>query len=250
MNETIKHQLNHRSIRFFKDQAVDPQELDLIFQVTQRTATSNGLQLSSMIRITDPAQKAKLAEICQQDYVARAPELVIFLVDLYRAKRILQEKGYQEENYRSMDQFFKGVADAYLAAQNLTTVVESLGLGAVFLGSVLNDSQALVDLLELPELTFPLVGVAFGYPDDQPELKPRMDLDLRLSENTYQVEDDYLDLLADYDQEMTHYYDTRKKNQRSDTYTDQLYRQIETVKPKRANLLQVAEDQGFILKNQ
>ena len=38
MNETIKTQLNHRTIREFKDQALTKEEVDLLVEVAQRTA--------------------------------------------------------------------------------------------------------------------------------------------------------------------------------------------------------------------
>ena len=245
MNSTIQHQLNHRTKRFFEKRAVPEETLEMFLDVINRTASSNGLQLASCLRITDPQQKAKISQVCQQAYVTDCPELFIFIVDVYKAKRILQAKGAETIHCHNWDQFFKGAADAYLMAQNLTNAVESCDMGAVYLGSILNDSQAIIGLLELPELTFPLIGVGFGYPMDQPELKPRMPMELRLSENTYQVEEDYLELLKDYDQEMTHYYDTRQKNQRSDTYTNQVVQQLTQTHPRRDKILQIAKKQGF-----
>lgn len=43
-----------------------------------------------------------------------------------------------------MERFFQGFTDASLAAQNLTNAVEAKGMGAVFLGSVLNDVPKLI----------------------------------------------------------------------------------------------------------
>ena len=40
MNETIKTQLNHRTIRAFKDQPLTKEEVDLLVEVAQRTSTS------------------------------------------------------------------------------------------------------------------------------------------------------------------------------------------------------------------
>ena len=38
MNETIQTQLNHRTIRAFKDQPLTKEEVDLLVEVAQRTA--------------------------------------------------------------------------------------------------------------------------------------------------------------------------------------------------------------------
>ncbi|MBG9982874.1 NADPH-dependent oxidoreductase [Aerococcaceae bacterium DSM 111020] len=248
MTETIKHQLNHRTIRFFEDRAIKPEDLDQLWDVMNRTATSNGLQASSIIRVTDPQIKDDIAKVCNQFYVADLPELYIFIVDSRRIQRIAEEKNYKGDEYRSMDFFFKGFTDGALMAQNLTNAIESLGLGAVYLGSILNDPQTMIDILGLPELTFPVLGLGFGYPNDNPEKKPRMKMELKLHENGYTEPDSYMEALAEYDQEMTHYYDTRQKNQRSDTYTDQVTRALANVPEKRAKIMQVVERQGFDLK--
>lgn len=53
MNETINHQLNHRTIRFYQDKPV-PQEIrDTVYQVINQTASSMGLQSYTVIRVSD-----------------------------------------------------------------------------------------------------------------------------------------------------------------------------------------------------
>lgn len=147
-----------------------------------------------------------------------------------------------------MDQFFQGVADCYLGAQNMVNAIESLGLGSLYLGSILNDSKRMIEILDLPELTFPILGLAFGYPNDNPQLKPRIDLSVKVGENGYPHQDDYLKALADFDQAMTHYYDTREKNQRSDSYTNQILTRANLINVKRSNMMKVVESQGFLLE--
>ena len=247
MNPTIQHQLSHRTIRFFKDTPVEKSQLEAILKVMNRTATSSGLQSYSAIRVTDQALKQQIATVCKQAYVAKAPELFIFLIDNYRNAEIARAKGEDTQNFGDMNNFFQGAADVYLAAQNMTNAVESLGLGAVFLGSVINDVQAMIDILQLPKLTLPLLGVAFGYPNDDPQLKPRMTLELKVGENSYPKLEDYNLAIADYDQKMTEYYDTRENNRRSDTFSDQVISKQRQALASRKLILQVAQKQGFDL---
>lgn len=96
MNHTIKTQLNHRTIREFKEKEVPENLLKEFISVMQRTASSTGMQTSSIIRITDRKVKKQIAEVCKQEYVGRAPELFIFIVDAYRNNRIAEKK---QENY-------------------------------------------------------------------------------------------------------------------------------------------------------
>jgi len=82
-------------------------------EVARRTATSTGMQASSIIRVTDPEIKNKIAEICNQEYVARVPELLIFIVDQYRNNQIAKEQNYFTETAKDMDRFFAAFTDAY-----------------------------------------------------------------------------------------------------------------------------------------
>lgn len=248
MNETIKNQLAHRTIREFTDERIPENLFQTLLEVGRRTATSTGMQASSIIRITDKDIRKEMAGICNQEYVGRAPELLVFIVDQFRNKQIGNEKGCFEESGAYIDRFFSGFTDACLMAQNIVNAAESLGLGTVYLGSILNDSKKICDLLKLPEMTFPVVGLGIGYPNQNPQIKPKMDMKFRVFENQYKVLDNYLEELEDYDREMNTYYDLRDANRRVDTFSDQVVTGIKSVNPKRAKMLNIIRDQGFDLK--
>ena len=248
--ETIlKAQLNHRTIREFKDQPIPEELFNQLLEVARRTPTSTGLQSCSVIRITDKNIKAQLSKICRQDYVARAPELLVFVVDQHRNSQILKEMGRDSSKSGDMDKFFQSFTDACLMAQNVNNAVEALGLGAVYLGSILNNPGETIKLLDLPEYTFPVVGMGIGYPDQEPQLKPRMAMKLRVFENKYNsFEGDYLERLSDYDEEMTSYYDLRDENRRSDSFTRQVEQRMTQGIPERQALMNDIVSQGFDLK--
>ena len=249
MNSTIEHQLNHRSIREFKDEPVSNELLGEFIEVIRRTASSTGMQTSSVIRVVDKEKRSQIAKVCNQDYVARAPELFVFIVDSYRNNRIAEETtGEVYEASGDMDRFLQGWTDSVLAAQNLTNAIESEGLGAVYLGSVLNDTEEMIKILGLPKFTFPVLAVAFGYPNQEPQLKPRMDMGLRLFEDSYVIFEDYAEEIEAYDEEMQTYYDLRDANNRVDSFSAQVVSRLKNANPKRTGLLKVAEEQGFKLK--
>lgn len=247
MNSTIQHQLNHRAIREFTDQQVAPAVIETLREVVNRTATSVGFQSYSVIRITKPELLAEIAAIGRQKYIERLPELWIFVVDCFRNAMIAREQGHHLPTEGDMDRFFQGWTDASLAAQNLLTAVESLGMGACFYGCILNDSDALIERLQLPELTMPVVGVGFGYPNQSPMLKPRMSMDLKMFENCYEIQPNYLSALVDYDKEMRTYYDLRQSNKPLDSYTEQVVDKLTHPIAKRATLLCTLHRQGFDL---
>lgn len=247
MNQTIRHQLRHRAIREFTDRPVAADIIDCLSQVVNRTATSVGMQSYSIIRVSDQATRARIALVSQQDYINRIPEFWVFIVDCYRNAMIARQQGYKLASEGDMDRFFQGWTDASLAAQNLLTAVESLGLGGNFYGSILNDADAIIEILELPELTMPVVGVGFGYANQSPMLKPRMAMEFKLFDNRYQRQTDYLALLSDYDEAMKTYYDLRQADKPMDSFTAQVVDKLKHPIAKRSDLLNTLERQGFTL---
>ena len=221
--------LNHRTIREFKSSPMPPQQLSILLDIAKRTATSMGMQSFSIIRIVNPELKAAIAEVCNQEYVARVPELFIFIVDAYRNSRIAR--------------FFQGWTDAAIAAQNMVAAAELGGFGTVYFGSILNNVPKMIELLKLPELTFPVVGLGIGVPNQKPQLKPRMPREANVFDDSYTVFDSYLELLEDYDEEMEQYYDMRDMNRRVDSFTKQIAGKKAV--PLRQKLIQQAEAQGF-----
>lgn len=248
MNKTIENQLNHRTIRAFKDKKIDKETLNTLFEVANHTASSVAMQSYSIIHVTDKKIKKAISKVCNQEYVATAPELLIFIVDLYRNAQISKEMGENIDDKINMDKFFQGFTDGAIACQNTVVAIESLGMGAVYLGSTLNDSAKIIEILDLPPFTFPIVGLGFGYPDQDPQLKPRMDISLKVFENKYEIQDNYLNSIKEYDKIMQTYYDLRDSDRPLDSFSKQVVMRFTTPNEKRAKILNVIKRQGFKLR--
>lgn len=247
INDMISTQLKHRTIREFKDNNIPEEIFNTLMEVARRTATSNGMQQYSIIRITDPDIKKKISKVCQQEYVAKAPELLIFIVDQYRNYRIAIEKDPNTEKKIDIDRFFQGFTDASIAAQNVVNAAESMDLGSMYLGSILNDTKEICNILNLPKYTFPVVGLGLGYPNQDPQLKPRIENSLKVFENEYKYFDSYLEEIREYDEEMQTYYDLRNTKKPLDSFSDQAVVKLTKVIARRQDILKVIKEQGFTL---
>lgn len=240
MNPTIEAQLNHRTIRKFTKEPVSQENLDAIFEVAMRTPTSLGLQQASIIHVTDQALKDELARIGCQDYVRDVPVYLMFVVDTRRNAHLTKHEGAKYPR-----NFIAGFTDACLLAQNVCVAAESLGLGVNYYGNVHNDAQAVIDLLQLPELTMPVVGMGIGWPNQEPQLKPRLPKEVRVMENRY--EDAEPGLLKQYDQDIQTYYDLRNPNQPVKSFSTQVTAHYGMPKDLRDSTIEVARRQGFEL---
>jgi nitroreductase len=247
MNETIKTLLNHRSIRSFTDKQISQEKVDLLISAAQHAATSNFFQQYSIIGVTDPAKKKALAEIGNQHYIAEADRLFVLVIDMHRNAKIAEAKEQSTDVLSSTDFFFRAFSDTVIAAQNVVAAAESLGLGAVYLGSILNDPQAVIDLLRLPKFTFPAFGIAIGYPNQSPQLKPRLPKEAVYFENEYHSMKQPLEELKDYDYDVNQYYDLRDANRRVDTFTNQIAKAVSgTQSEAKKKMLETLRSQGLV----
>ena len=220
-NKTIDTQLNHRSIRKFKDKTLNKEQLETLYSVFAQTPTSMFMQNASLIHIIDPEQKKKIRELCNQKYVGAEGDLFIFVVDLYRNQQIRKQLGTDDGRVHTTDIFFQAMEDTLLAYQNVANAVESMDLGYVPLGTVNDHPLEMLKTLDLPKLTFPVLGMQVGVPDQKPQLKPRLPLQFTCFEGKYNKDFDVKEL-RDYDKVVTTYYDLRDSNRRIDSFTKQI----------------------------
>lgn len=252
-NTAIETLLNRRSIRAFKNEAIDDDTIATLETVAQRAPSSQFLNDWSTIRVTDPAAKTCLAEIGGQAYIATAPLLYVFVLDEYRNACIAKAKGVNVDTddftLTSSYRFAQAQNDAVLALHAMETAANSLGLGCVILGSLLNDVAGLVELLHLPKFTYPVLGLAIGKPDQAPELKPRMPRSMQFFENAYPSDSDaMLEPLAQFDAEVHTYYDLRNTDRPVDAFSDQIASVATDQGPLAKGMLPQAAAQGFKLE--
>lgn len=246
-NFTISHQLNHRTIRKFKDQTLTADQLENLYRVASQTSTSMFTQQASILHLTDPKKRKAVREISGQPYVGANGDLFIFVADLFRNQQIRQQKGLDDGRLHSTDIFFQAFEDTVLMVQNVVNAVESQNLGAVILGSINDDPEKLVQVLDLPKMTFPVLGLQVGVPDQSPQLKPRLPLNFVAFENNFPHSLDIQDL-ADYDQKVTTYYDLRDANRRIDSFTKQISGpKLAKHFTNRDKIVQVLHNQGLCL---
>jgi len=184
-NPTIELMHRHGSVRKYTSEPVPPETIQAIILAAQRASTSSNLQVVSVVAVTDAAARARLSEICgKQEHVAQAPVVLVWCADLNRMDRVCRLRGYTQVT-QYVENFLICALDAGIAAQNAALAAESHGLGICYLGSIRNDAQAVIDLLKLPHLVFPVVGMTVGYPVTAPPVRPRLDTSAILHWETY-----------------------------------------------------------------
>ncbi|MBZ6067439.1 oxygen-insensitive NADPH nitroreductase [Aeromonas schubertii] len=241
MNPVVDLILNHRSIRKFTSERVPQVQLDAILAAAQSASSSSFLQVTTILRVTDPALRAHLAVLAgEQPYVAEAAEFLVFCVDYHRHRAVAPDAmtGFTE-------QLLIGAIDGAIMAQNALLAAQSMGLGGVYIGGLRNHPDQVVEALALPQDVFPLFGLCLGHPAQVPERKPRLPRDLVVYENRYPERLDEA-LLTRYDAQMLAYYQHRSSNQKHQGWSGQIRRILG--KESRPFMLASLQKQGFLLK--
>jgi FMN reductase (NADPH) len=200
-NTTLDLIQSHGSVRGYKPDPVPAGMVEAIVTAAQRASTSSNLQVVSVVAATDPAVRERLSAICaNQQHVAQAPLFLTWCADLARLDRACELRGYtQSTDY--VESFLVAALDVGIAAQNAALAAESLGLGICYIGSLRNDAQAVIELLKLPRLVFPIVGMTVGWPVEEPHVRPRLPLSAVLHWGVYDPQPKDAEL-AEYDRVM------------------------------------------------
>lgn len=237
MTPTIELLCSHRSIRAFTPQSISQQQRDAIIQAAQSASSSSFLQCTSIIRVTDHNLRQALVEASGgQKYVAQAAEFWVFCADFHRNQEICPdaELGFAE-------QLLLGAVDTAIMAQNALTAAESLGLGGVYIGGLRNNISTVTQLLKLPEHVLPLFGLCLGYPDQNPERKPRLPAGILVHQNSYQPLN--WALLSEYDAHIVAYYEARTDNKKHANWSEQISATLR--KESRPFMLKYLHKQGW-----
>lgn len=236
-----KLQLAHHSVRRFTDQPLAPGQLEQLIQCGQAAPSSSFIQAYSVVRVTRPDARARIAEAAgAQPWIVDAAEFLILCADLSRIDQACRAHdmgaldGYAEHSLAA-------VIDVSLMAQNVLLAAQSQGLGGVFIGGIRNVPQVIVDLLHLPKLVLPVFGLCLGWPDEANAVKPRMPVSVVLHQDTYRVAEG--DDLAGYDETMAGYYRARASNARQSDWSATTARVVQG--KQRRHMREFLRAQGF-----
>ena len=138
--------------------------------------------------------------------------------------------------------------DALLVAQNVCVAAENSGLGICYLGTTTYNAKEIVNVLNLPKLTFPVTTIAIGYPDESPELVDRIPLEGIIHSEVYKeyTEDDLKELYT-FKEELEsskQFVKENKKDSLAQVYTDVRYKKSDN-EFFSAKMLETIRNQGF-----
>lgn len=194
---------NRSSVRSFViDKKIPFKDQERIIYASQKSSSSFNLQTYSIISIEDKTKRKEIARLSgEQWFICDASLFWVFCVDLYKMKYVTKQAGYEYFQSKFLESTLMGVIDASLVAQTAATAAEALGYGICMIGGVRNNIDKLIDILNLPEKVFPVIGLCIGYPDRVNPPKKRLPIEGVFFKDTYNREKVEQAILK-YDKEM------------------------------------------------
>ncbi|WP_371185100.1 nitroreductase family protein [Thalassotalea maritima] len=176
-NSVLTQMLTRRSVRAFTGESVKETDLEKIIEAAQQAPSSINGQQVSLVVIKDKSRIEEIAKIAGgQPQVAGAEVFIAIVIDYNRTAIAAQLAGEQHVIERSAEGLVVGAVDAGIMLNALQTAANSLGYGSTAIGGIRNNPSAMIELLQLPEKTFPVVGMTLGVADEAKlaQVKPRV----------------------------------------------------------------------------
>ncbi len=184
-NETMKLLIERASCRNFSDEKIPPDVLQLVLEAGVHAATGGNLQPYSIIKIEDEETRQKLAEWCDQAFIRKAPTLLLFCIDWHRIERWAHLEVAPFTATSSFRHFWISFQDTMICAQNICTAADALGLGSVYIGTVLEFFPELQKVFQLPKGVFPVVLLCLGYPKTRPRPRRKLGVEVIVHAERY-----------------------------------------------------------------
>ena len=185
----MKNLLTRRTIRKYADKDVSDELLNRLMDEAARTQTMGNLQLYSVVVTRSQEMKERLAPAhFNQPMVTEAPVVLTVCADFNRTSQWARCRK-AEPGYDNMLSFQNAATDALLYTQTLCNLMDEEGLGYCYLGTTVYQPQQIIDLLHLPQLTFPVATLTVGWPAEEPPLTDRLATEAFVHEERY---NDYL----------------------------------------------------------
>ena len=249
-NDHIALLLSHRSVRGYRPDAPPEGTLETLVATAQSAATSSNMQTWSVLSVNNPAARAELARIANdQKHIQQCPLFLVWLADVARNQRVAAEEGETLEAAPYLEAFLVAAIDAALAAQNAVVAAESLGLSTVYIGALRNEPETVSRLLGLPDGVVCLFGLCIGYAAEATsnEVKPRLPQSIVLHHETYATTGETAERHA-YDLRMGAF--SRRNEVSADDWTRRVIRRMGKIKAMngRHTLRSTLERLGYPLR--
>jgi nitroreductase len=152
-----------RSVRKYRHREMPREDIMKLLEAARSAPSGANRQPWEMVVITDPLRLKELVPLCKnQGFLADCALFIVGLDDV-------------EAKWAKVD--------LAIALDHVTLRAEEMGLGTCWIGAF--DPEALAKFVSAPNGRSVTVCLAVGYPDEEPNPRPRKPMDQLVSWGTY-----------------------------------------------------------------
>ena len=241
--------IERRTIRKYKKEDIPADKLEAMLYQASRAATMGNMQLYSVVITRSEEMKEKLAPLhFNQPMVKGAPVVLTFCADFNRFTKWCDLRN-ANAGYDNFLSFVNAASDTLLYVQAFCSLAEAAGYGTCYLGTTLYNPKGIIDVLQLPRLTFPIATITLGVPDEQPEQPDRLPHLAYIHEETYaDYSSNQLDIIYYFKeqlQENMKFVELNNKENLAQVFTDCRYTKKDN-EAMSAGMLDALKQQGFL----
>lgn len=162
--------MRRRSVRNFEDREISEEIVLQLLDAANNAPSGGNIQPISVIVVQKAKARKELAKMVgDQPWVRNAPLSMIFCIDFFRAKKwaTLSEVDFKGE--KALLPFLIAYADLMCSAQNVVILAESMGLGSVYIGTILDVIDQARERFSVPKYVLPMMVLSIGYPKSVPK---------------------------------------------------------------------------------
>ena len=176
-SETLRKISARGSCRNFTNEKIDISLIKTLCAVALSSPTKSDLQQRDIIIIENQVTQQRINDqFPSNDWIHATPSLLIFCANNRRQRQISQWRG-KKFNNDHLDAFFNASIDSGIALSAFVIAAEAIGLGCCPISAIRNYSQAISDILKLPDYVFPIAALALGWPEQPAEINLRIPLE-------------------------------------------------------------------------
>lgn len=216
--------LGRRTIRRYERKPIEPEKLDYIYEAIRNAPTSYNGQQFSVIAISDQAVKEEIHQITGQKQIKTCAIFLVFCLDYHKVREAARLQGVETPPFETtIDGYTVGVIDASLAMMSAVVAAESVGLATCSIGYARTaDPTRLSALVKLPKGVSIVCGLALGYPNEMPDLKPKLPVELVVHQGQYTPDEAMRPKLAAYDVRIREFNQTRAGDQTDNDWSTRI----------------------------
>jgi len=181
-----------RSIRRYQERPVPQEMIDEVLEAARLAPSASNLQTWKFKVVTDRDTRGALRQAAfNQKFIEQAPVVIVACTDFEaygeRAKRtrellrsgtvrpnlsmLLRYVRPQKEGDMEERDLINAVINVAIAVENMALAAASLGLGTCWVRAF--QPERVAEILSLPPECPPLILLPLGYPDENPDPRPR-----------------------------------------------------------------------------